>query len=102
MKRFLCGSLLLLFVIAAPAAYANCYVLENRTNYVIQLQFSYNGPVATGTVTAVQLVPNGRYPARSEWCWNTRADQWARVTVATNVEYKPSWDGQLILGNGGS
>jgi hypothetical protein len=88
-------------IVATPAAYGNCYVLENRTDYTIKVEFKYNGPVDVGTITAVELVPNGRYPVRNQWCWNTRADQWAAVRIATNVPYRPSWDGQLILGNGG-
>lgn len=102
MKRLIYGLQLLAFaIIIAPAAYANCYVLENRTNHSIKLQFEYNGPVGEGTVTAVELMPNGHYPNRGQWCWNTRADQWAKVTVNSTQPYRPSWEGQLVLGNGG-
>ena len=90
-----------LVLVAAPAVYANCYVLENRTDTTIKLQFDYNGPVGSGTVTAVELVPNGRYPVRGQWCWDTRPDQWAKVIVATTGNFRPSWEGQLVLGNGG-
>jgi hypothetical protein len=102
MKAFLYGIQILVFAaLVVPAAYGNCYVIENKTNSPIKLQFDYNGPVGNGTVTAVELMPNGRYPTRNQWCWNTREDQWAKVTVVTNAEYRPSWSGQLILGNGG-
>src|SRR5262245_31720525 len=102
MKEFTFSLLLpLLVIIAAPAAYGNCYVLVNKTNYSIKLQFDYNGPVGVGSVVAVELAPNGHYPARGQWCWNTREDQWAKVIIVSNRPYKPSWDGQLVLGNGG-
>jgi len=92
---------LILGIIVVPAAYANCYVLENRTNYAIKLRFSYSGTPGEGSILAVDLMPNRHYPARGEWCWNTRADQWAKVTIETTAAYRQSWEGQLILGNGG-
>ena len=81
--------------------FANCYVIENRTNSAITLRFSYNGTPGTGSILSVDLMPNRHYPARGEWCWNTRADQWAKVTIETTAAYRQSWEGQLILGNGG-
>jgi hypothetical protein len=103
MKAIIYSLLLLVFVIVAvpAAAYGNCYVLQNKTNYSIKLQFEYNGPVGLGSVVAVELAPNGHYPAKGQWCWNTREDQWAKVIIVSNRPYKPSWDGQLVLGNGG-
>ena len=102
MNRFFYGvQMLMVVIVAVPAAYGNCYVLENKTNSAIKLQFSYNGSVGLGTVTAVELAPHSHYPARGPWCWNTRGDQWAIVTIDTSAAYMPSWDGQLVLGNGG-
>jgi hypothetical protein len=99
MKTFFCICTLL--TCAAATAYGNCYVLENRTSTPVKLQFNYNGPVGTGTVKAVELAPNGRYPSRGEWCWDTPADRWASVDVSSSAEFKTSWNGRLVLGNGG-
>jgi len=102
MKGLAYGLALLFFgIVAAPVAFGNCYVLENRTNYAIKLRLSYNGTPGEGSVLAVDLMPNRHYPARGEWCWNTRADQWAKVTIETTAAYRQSWDGQLVMGNGG-
>jgi len=102
MKKFVYGlQLMAVAIIIAPAAYGNCYVLENRTNHPVKLQFDYNGPVGAGSVTAVELMPNDHYPRRGQWCWNTRSDQWAKVTITSSEPYRASWEGQLVLGNGG-
>ena len=101
MKTSFYGLAFIFGLVVAPAAYGNCYLFENRSNSTVKLQFAYNGPVGTGSVTAVELMPNRHYPARGEWCWNTREDQWAKVTVSSAAPVRQSWEGQLIMGNGG-
>jgi hypothetical protein len=89
----------LLVLALTSTASANCYVLQNNTNYTQTWRFSYNTPITTGQVTMVQTLPHAHYPPNGSWCWNNTGGSRATVLVDPGV-YKPSWSGPFIMGDG--
>jgi hypothetical protein len=85
--------------LAVSMASANCYVLQNNTNYTQTWHFSYNTPIGNGQITQLQMIPHGHYPPNGQWCWNGTGGFHATVTV-DNGAYKTSWQGNLTLGDG--
>jgi hypothetical protein len=92
---------LVAFLLSLPAAsFANCYVLQNNTDSVQTWHFQYSHPLPGGK-TILRLAAHSQFPANRAWCWDTAADYYAVATVDPGT-YATSWQGTLIIGNGGT
>jgi hypothetical protein len=76
---------------------ANCYYLENNTGKIQTIHFDYDSPVGRAVMTSLQIQGHDKYPPDVNWCWT--GDSWATVRV-DGGDYKVSWNGPLIFGNG--
>lgn len=92
----------LVMLVFSTASFANCYVIQNNTNYNVVLNFSYNSPVGAGTITGATVFPHHQYPLDGgQWCFNTPAGFYATVYVTGGGNHPHvSWNGALVLGNG--
>src|SRR5437016_3633751 len=96
----------LLVLAGFPAtAFANCYVLQNNTDAAQTWHFQYSKPLP-GAKTDLRLAPHARFPQTRAWCWDTPAEYYATASIdppATAAgAYAPSWQGTLVIGNGGN
>jgi hypothetical protein len=55
---------------AVCALAANCYVLQNNTQYPQTFHFHYNVPINAGQITQLTLIAHSRYPVNGQWCWD--------------------------------
>lgn len=97
MRQVLFSALAVLGLSAVSSA--NCYVLQNNTNYTQTWHFQYNTPIGAGQITQLQMQPHGHYPGNGQWCWSGTGGFQATVNV-DNGAYKPSWHGPFVMGDG--
>ena len=97
------ATLLLLALVLPVRSFANCYVLQNNTNAVQTWHFAYSQPMEL-PLTVLKLEPHTSFPADQQWCWDTEPQYYATVSIdppsSAAGAYTPSWQGQLIIGNG--
>lgn len=78
---------------------ANCYVLQNNTNFTQTWHFQYNTPIGQGQLTQLAMQPHGHYPTNGQWCWNGTGAFHATVLVDPGA-YRVSWNGPFVMGDG--
>lgn len=88
----------LLCLVLATGAKANCYVLQNNTDYEQKWAFSYNTPVGPGQLKTLTLAPHDHYPSQGQWCWNDVP--WKVAVRVVPGAYRRSWSGALTMGDG--
>ena len=92
-------SLLWLSSAGISSLFANCYVLQNNTDFAQTWHFQYNTPISGGEITQLNMVAHGHYPPTGQWCWNSTGTFQATVTVDPGA-YRVSWAGPFIMGDG--
>lgn len=87
------------------SALANCYVIQNNSNFAQRVDVHYNGPVNSGPIT-IALPSHGRYPAQGSWCWNDTEGYTADIYIdpgAYTLHFNGNpWSAPVVFGNGPS
>jgi hypothetical protein len=91
----------LLAILAAPCAFANCYVIQNNSKFAQRVDVHYNGPVNNEPVT-IPLAPHDRYPKQDSSCWTDGAS--ANISIepgkyTLHFNGKP-WSAPIVFGDG--